>query len=268
MTIRNPVIRWLAVILLVAVAATSILCLSRYTASPDTYSRSLQKLDDQKMNAMMLSSVVTVASTAISAIPDDTATPIAEQLSELSGPLLAIVCVLYAEKFLLTTMGWASAVVLLPGACLCLILYLLGHWVTFRRWAFKLFILAVAMVLLIPASVGITLLVEETFAESVNATYHAAYHLSEETQQQDETGKNGFLSFFTGLKDNISALLVKAKSMLSILVDAVAVLIITSCVIPGLTVMLFLIIVRVLFHLPIVAVPVRPPVPGLPGGTP
>ena len=217
---------------------------------------------------MMLSSVVTVASTAISAIPDDTATPIAEQLSELSGPLLAIVCVLYAEKFLLTTMGWASAVILLPGACLCLILYLLGHWVTFRRWAFKLFILAVAMVLLIPASVGITLLVEETFAESVNATYHAAYHLSEETQQQDENGKNGFLSFFTGLKDNISALLVKAKSMLSILVDAVAVLIITSCVIPGLTVMLFLIIVRVLFHLPIVAVPVRPPVPGLPGKTP
>ena len=36
----------------------------------------------------------------------------------------------------------------------------------------------------------------------------------------------------------------------------------------ALTVMLFLIIVRVLFHLPIVAVPVRPPVPGLPGGTP
>lgn len=265
---RNSVLRWLAVILLLAVGVTSVLCLSRYTASPEFYTRSLQKLDDQKMNAMMLSSVVTVASTAISAIPDDTATPIAEELSELSGPLLAIVCVLYAEKFLLTTMGWASAVILLPGACLCAALYLLGGWVTLRRWAFKLFILAVVLVLLVPASVGITILVEDTFAESVDATFHAAYHLSEETQQQDENGKNGFLSFFAGLKDNVAALVAKAKSMLSILVDAVAVLIITSCAIPALTVMLFLIIVRVLFHLPIVAVPVRHPVPALPPSEP
>lgn len=263
--IRNPAVRWLAVVLLVAVAATSILCLSRYTSSPAFYSRSIQKLDDQKINAMMLSAVVTVASTAISAVPDDTATPIAEQLSELSGPLLAIVCVLYAEKFLLTTMGWASTMVLLPGACLCMIIFLLGGWETPRRWAFKLFILAVVLVLLVPASVGITLLIEETFAESVDATFHAAYHLSEETQQQDETGKNGFLSFFTSLKDNVSALLTKAKSMLSILVDAVAVLIVTSCVIPALTALLFLAIVRVLFRLPVIALPARHPVPALPG---
>jgi hypothetical protein len=120
-------------------------------------------------------------------------------------------------------------------------------------------------VALVPASVGFTKLVETTFADSVNATFHAAYHLSEETQQLDEEGKNGFLSFFTGLKDNISALIAKAKSMLSILVDAVAVLIITSCVIPALTAMLFMVVLRVLFHLPIVAMPARPPMAALLG---
>ena len=63
----KPVVRILAIVLLMAVALTSILVLSRYTASPDFYASSLQKLDEQKMNAMMLSSVVTVVSTAISA---------------------------------------------------------------------------------------------------------------------------------------------------------------------------------------------------------
>lgn len=265
---RKPLVRIFAMLLLTAVALTSVLWASRYAASPDFHARSLQKLDEQKMSAMMLSSVVTVVSTAISAIPDDTATPIAEQLSELSGPLLVIVCVLYAEKFLLTTMGWAATVVLLPGACIAGILYLLVGWPTMRRWAYKLCILAVALVLLVPASVGITMLIEETFAESVDATFHAAYHLSEETQQQDENGKNGFLAFFGGLKDNISALIAKAKSILSILVDAVAVLIITSCVIPALTAGLFLIILRVLFHLPVVTMPARPPVPALLGPRP
>lgn len=264
----KPVVRILAIVLLMAVALTSILVLSRYTASPDFYASSLQKLDEQKMNAMMLSSVVTVVSTAISAIPDDTATPIAEQLSELSGPLLAIVCVLYAEKYLLTTMGWASAVILLPGACLCATGYLLAGWNTLRRWAFKLFILAVVLVTLVPASVGVTRLIEDTFAESVDATYHAAYHLSEETQQEDASGRNDFLAFFGNLRDNVSALVEKAKSILSILVDAVAVLIITSCVVPVLTVLLFLAVVRVLFHLPVIAVPIERSTPALPGGTP
>lgn len=259
----KPIIRILAIVLLMAVAGSSMLWLSRYASSPDFHEHTIAKLEEQKLSAMTLSAVVTVASTAISAIPDDTATPIAEQLSDLSGPLLAIVCVLYAEKFLLTTMGWASTMILLPGACFSGILYLLGGWPTLRRWAFKLAILAVVLVAIVPASVGFTRLVESTFSESVNATFHAAYHLAEETQQLDEDGKNGFLSFFSGLKDNISALVSKAKSMLSIMVDAVAVLIITSCVIPALTAMLFLIVLRVLFHLPIVAMPARPPLAAL-----
>jgi hypothetical protein len=98
----------------------------------------------------------------------------------------------------------------------------------------------------------------------VDATFHAAAHLSEETQQEDSSGRNGFLSFFSGMKDNISALLAKAKSMLSILVDAVAVLLVTSCVIPALTAILLLLVLRMLFRLPVLAVPVS--APALPQG--
>lgn len=81
----------------------------------------------------------------------------------------------------------------------------------------------------------------------VSQTYHAAYELSQETQQQDSEGKNGF---FANLKGNVSALLEKAKGMLSTLVDAVAVLLVTSCVIPIMTALVFLAIIKHVFKLP------------------
>ena len=242
--------RFVAIVALIVLAVVSIVFLSQYASSPSLYAPILWKINEQKENAMMLSAVVTVASTAISALPDDTATPIADQLSELSSPLLIVVCILYVEKFLLTTMGFLSTFILIPAACLCGILYLLFDRQRFLMWLKKLAILAFTLILIVPIGVGTSALIEETFSDSVNQTYHAAYELSQETQQEDADGKNGFLAFFSNIKDNISALLEKAKGMLSTLVDAVAVLLVTSCVIPIMTAIVFLGIIKHVFKLP------------------
>lgn len=260
-------LRYLAILALIAFAAVSVLQLSHYASSPKLYGRFMDKLDEQKQNAMMLSAVVTVASTAISAIPDDTATPIANQLSELSTPLLIIVCILYVEKYLLTTMGFVSTAILIPAACFCGVLYLLFERERFKLWVKKLVILSLALMLIVPLSVGATIMIENTFAESVNETYHAAYELSQETQEEDTEGKNGFFAFFAGIKDNVTALIEKAKSMLSVLVDAVAVLLVTSCVIPLLTALVFMAVVKNVFKLPLVtAVVPHKPQEALPEG--
>ena len=242
--------RFIAIVALLVLAVVSILWVSQYASSPRLYGPFLEKIDEQKENAMMLSAVVTVASTAISALPDDTATPIADQLSELSTPLLIVVCILYVEKYLLTTMGFVSTVFLVPLACLCGILYLLFDRERFMMWLKKLLILAATLILIVPLGVGTSSLIEKTFSESVSQTYHAAYELSQETQQQDSEGKNGFFAFFANLKGNVSALLEKAKGMLSTLVDAVAVLLVTSCVIPIMTALVFLAIIKHVFKLP------------------
>lgn len=251
-------LRYLAILALIAFAVVSVLQLSHYASSPRLYSRFMDELDEQKQNAMMLSAVVTVASTAISAIPDDTATPIANQLSELSTPLLIIVVILYVEKYLLTTMGFVSTAILIPAACMCGVLYLLFERERFKLWLKKLVILSLALILIVPLSVGAAMLIEETFSESVNETYHAAYELSQETQTED---KNGFFAFFAGIKDNVAALIEKAKSMLSILVDAVAVLLVTSCVIPLLTALVFMAIVKNVFKMPVITAVVPPKAP-------
>lgn len=258
--------RFVAILVLLALAAGSILWISQVASSPGLYGPFLSKIDEQKENAMMLSAVVTVASTAISALPDDTATPIADQLSELSTPLLIVVCILYVEKYLLTTMGFVSTVFLVPLACLCGILYILFNRERFMMWTKKLLILALTLVLIVPLGVSTSSLIEQTFSESVSQTYHAAYELSEETQQEDSEGKNGFFAFFANLKGNVSALLEKAKGMLSTLVDAVAVLLVTSCVIPVMTALIFLAIIKHVFKLPSVTavIPHKPRLMKLP----
>ena len=120
MTSKNIII---AVVLLV-IAILSVTVISEYATSAEVHSSSIKALDDKKMKAMELTAGVAATSTAISALPGDAATPIAEQVSELTGPLLIVVCAIYLEKFLLTTIGLVSFKFLIPFACLLGLIYI------------------------------------------------------------------------------------------------------------------------------------------------
>ena len=107
---KNVVI---AIALLIA-AILSVTVVSKYATSEEVHSSSIAALDDKKVTAMELTAGVAATSTAISALPGDAATPIAEQVSELTGPLLIVVCAIYLEKFLLTTIGYVAFKFLIP----------------------------------------------------------------------------------------------------------------------------------------------------------
>ena len=94
--------------ILFIIALLSVTVVSDYATSLEVHAVTLEELDEKKMTALGLTASVTAVSTAISAIPGDAATPIAEQISELTTPLLIIVCAIYLEKFLLTTLGYVS----------------------------------------------------------------------------------------------------------------------------------------------------------------
>jgi len=107
-------------------------------------------------------------------------------------------------------------------------------------WIKKILVLSLALVMLIPASTTITSHIEDTFAEIVDQKLHAASHIANIAETEAEEDANAILSFFSGLADNVASLVNAARNMLSTLVDAVAILMITSCIIPVLTLLLFL----------------------------
>ncbi len=229
---------------LLALAFLSMTVGGAVASRPGTYSNSISVLDRQKEKAMGLSAVVTIAATAVSAAPDDIASPIADELSELSTPILLAIAVLYLEKYLLTTMGWASFTFMMPGACIFAVLHLWFGKEKFQVWCKKCLILGLALLLLVPVSVKITTMIENTFAQSMEETMNQVARLTEKEEAKEE--QNAFVAFFASIKDNVVMVLESAKEMLSVMVDAVAILIVTSCLIPLLTAVVFIWIVKLM----------------------
>jgi len=225
---------------LIALILFSITVGSNTLSSPQFHSSTIRVLDAQKNEALALSVTVTAASTGLSMMPDDVGTPIAHELANLSTPLFLIVAIIYLEIFLLTTFGWITGSFLFPAACALMIAFVLFRREYLLVWIKKILVLSVALVLLIPTSAAITNHIEDTFSETVNQKLHAASHIADASQSNAEGDENAIVSFFSGLADNVSSAATAARDMLSTMVDAVAVLVITSCIIPVLTLLLFL----------------------------
>lgn len=231
----------LYIVTLILIALLSITLLSGVLTSPQFHAKTLRVLDEQKNEALALSVSVTAASTALSALPDDMASSISAELADLALPLFLIVSVIYLEIFLLTTFGWITATFLLPAVCLLLVGFVLLRRDFLLIWVKKLFILSLALVLLIPTSATITHHIEETFSETIDQKLHAAAHITDAAEADDEkTDGNAIRSFFSGLADNVSAIIDTARNMLSSMIDAVAVMLITSLIIPIITLLLFM----------------------------
>lgn len=241
----------ISILICVLLIILSVTLVNNLLSSPQFHSETIRILDEQKTEALTLSVAITAASTALSTLPDDMASPIADELADLSLPLFLIVAIIYLEIFLLTTFGWITSTFLLPAACLLMISFILCRKEFILVWIKKILVLSLALVMLIPASAAITSHIEDTFSETVDQKLHAASHIANIAETEEEDDANAILSFFSGLADNVASLVNAARNMLSTLVDAVAVLMITSCIIPVLTLLLFLQAIKVAMNVDI-----------------
>ena len=251
-------LKLVCLVLLVVLAALSAGYVSPYASSADFHSASIRTLEEQKQTAMSLTATVTAASYAVSSLPNDTATPIADQLADLTGPLLVIVCVIYLEKFLLTTTGFVSFSILVPLACALFGVNLFRPGEALRGWAIKVLIFALLLFAMVPAGVTVTNLVQETFQESIDQTFATAERFSDEVENAQKEDSNAFVQFIEGIGESVVKLFDMAKNVLSTLTDAIAVLLITTCAIPLITLFFFLWVIRILFGLKI-KMPLPPP---------
>ena len=200
-----------------------------------------------------LTAASTAASAAITLLPGDTATPIAEKLADLSSHFMVVLCAIFLEKYLLTITGYAAFRILIPAACLCYILSVFLKRNLFVQLCKRLTIFAIAIVLVIPASVGISNMIEATYETSIQTTIanakDAAASVSSEDQSAAEEEDSGFwdglLSKVTdGISGAVSKAVEKLSGVLNGFIEALAVMIVTSCVIPILVMLFFLWLIR------------------------
>ncbi len=282
------------------IALISIFIIARYVSSVSFHAKTIASLDKKKTTVMQLAAVSTSASAAITLIPGDVATPIADKLADLSTYFIIVICAIYLEKYLLTITGYASFMILIPLGCALISLHVLMPRRGFDQIAKKLIMFGIAIVLVIPASVMVSEMIENTYSESIDLTVQQALQTSEQAAESiedssnmtdesvssndagevtDKTGvteeegaeeKKPWWQFITNATDTVSDTVQTAldntvsgvetkieefKNMLNNMLEALAVMIVTSCLIPIIVLLFFVWLIKVILN---VSVPMPP----------
>ncbi len=248
-------------ILLIAIMLLSIVVLCPIMSSIGTYRSCIRSIDKSKDEVMVISASSSAASALMTVLPDDWATPIAEELADLTKTFLVVLAVLYAEKYLLTIIGFIATAILIPVSCILGICYVwTPEWKRLRQIAVKIFILAIVSVLIVPTSIWISNSIESTFHESIESIEQKALEnekLLAENNGSNEESKN----FFQKIGDTISKawkdvtegaknLLNQAKDLLSYYIELIAIRIVIDCIIPLLVLFGYAMLIKYVFNLP------------------
>ena len=261
---ENHIFRIVMIVLCIVIALVSNIVLSKNYSSPKytVNKKTITYLDEKKTTALELCAGATALSAAITLIPGDTGTPIAEKLTDLSGYFLIVVSAIYLEKYLLTILGALTFRWLIPAAMIAIALYFGIRRDFFWKLGVKILIFGLAVYAVIPVSVHVSQLIYNTYQESIDTTLAETENLISQTegnaQSSTESDQNsGDEGFFAGLvdkakdtieqaKDTASIATEQFKYMLNKFIDGLAVLIVTTCLIPILVMVFFMWIVKMI----------------------
>ena len=263
MFLFNNRTRIIAFALILILLLCSVTLLGKIFTNPQTYTRTIQSIDDKKLTVLGVSASLAGISTALSSVPGDAASPLAAELMDLSSYLVLVICVLVLEKSLLTVFGSVSCYLLFPVACAFSLAFILKRNKTLLAWAIKLAVLGLALLTIVPASMRISDYIyevnqitiqqeEETETESIEPE-------ASDSQNEDLPWYNKLWDTVTGAVQNVADAITdvgetaieEGKKALSNFTDAVTVFIIAYCAVPVFVVFLFLWLFKILFGIKI-----------------
>lgn len=266
-------------LVLVIVAVLSFTTIARYTSDPENHKKAIATLDEKRNNVLELTALTTASSLAISMLPGDTGQPIANKIADLSSYLLIVLCAIFLEKYLLTLTALAAFKLLIPLGIILLIAWLFSQKDCFFKASINFIILGILLYITVPTSVMISNTIDATYdtslqiamseAEANNKAIEdatAEANVSEEatTDTTSDNKNSSVWDKISGTLDNaknavsktienvaslsadkISELTNKAKTTLTNFIEATAVMIITSCIIPIIVLLFYLWLLKV-----------------------
>lgn len=257
---KRIIVSIICMILLCVMAIISIFVISDKVSTPEFHANSLKLLDEKKMTVAKLTGAAAAASTAISAIPGDATSPLANEIMDMASYLLIITGVIFLEKLLLTLTGLIAFKFLIPISCCLGIIFIFWKKEVIRNLAIKLSVFGLLIFIVVPTSVYISSWIENNYQDTIYLSIESAENINVVEEKQEEGFFKGILNkaqevaetVTTGVEESIE----KAKQALSNFIDAIAVLIITTCVIPILVMVFFVWIIKIVFGITI-NVPVK-----------
>ena len=246
---RRRAIAILLVIVLIASVLFGLLAASKV----DMYQGTIERLDESRNTVTKLMASATAASALLTLIPGDVATPIAEKLADVAGDFIIVLCAIYAEKFMLTILGALAFVILIPAGCLAKLAALFKRNGSWGSIGTKLIAVGIAVALLVPVSAWVSGTIRDNYGPAIDQTIQAAQEISDEVQEEadayegdssSEKSGNWFLNLFNSAEEKLNGVTEKFQQLLNNTMEALAVLIVTTCIIPILVLLAFFWLVK------------------------
>lgn len=250
-------ILWAAVLL--AMALVSFFGLGDVMSSPETYEEHIESLDRKKEDVTVLTATAAAASTAVSFLPGDAGSDIADKLADVTAWFAIVLCIIYLEKYMLTVLGYAAFKIIIPIALAMIAVTVFAANYKMRQMAVKLIAFALIITFVVPAGETISGMIYDTYQESIDKTIEDARKSVEEMEEGNEKAAKEEEGFFAGIISKVTdavtgfvtSQLEKAKNTMSNLIEATAVMVVTACIIPVLVLLFAFWVLKMLFGIDI-----------------
>jgi len=276
----------LRIIIPLLIAVLSFSVLSNFAASDKVHNNTIATLQAKQDKVLQLSAASTAIAAGASLVLGDRAVAVSNKLLDLTGYFIIILSAILLEKYLVTVMGLVSFKIIIPIACIIFSIFTIIDRENMRKLAIKLVTFAIVAFMVIPFSVVVSNVIENTYGNTINKTIEAGENLKEEleiytdnnttdannnnsinnyakeTEEIDSNSGSWFENigksvgnFVSGAVKTVTG---KAKewidkltTQLNNMIDAIAVMIVTTCVIPILVIVFLIWVVKMLFSIDI-----------------
>ena len=224
-------------------------------------------LEESQNTIMKFSGTTIGTSVALSALPDDFASPLAGTIADLNTYFVFLFAVIFVEKLVVIIGSKISLTYIIPFACILYIASIMFDREIFKKFAAKLLILGISLVVVIPFSTHFTESICQdylTYVDETIAEAEAGNDKINDVMASDDEDKTFFdklsAAFKTAIQD-VSDLLTYFKNVVKKCVNSVAIMIVTTFVLPLLIMLLFRWLLNELFslHLPAINIPNKLP---------
>ena len=251
------------ILLLALAAAVSFFIVTAKLPESDFVRDSLESVEESSDTVMKFSAATLSTSLAISALPDDFGTPLADTLADMNVYFIAILVVLFLEKILIRFGIRAAFTILIPLACLAGIAFAVTKKQLLKSLAVRLCVLGLAVAFVVPCSTHLAGTVAADLTDYVNETIQETEDGAgklEEAMTGGEENRSIFeklSELFQSAINDISDLLLHFQNNIRRCMNSIAILILTNCLMPLLTFFVLKWILKELFQIVIPLPPMR-----------
>lgn len=254
--------RYLRITTVIILAVTIILSctlIGNKMTDPATFSHTIEVLDKNRTTLLSLSAASAAASAAVSALPSDICSPLAQQLSEFTTWFLLILSIIFLEKYLLTIFGAVACYLLIPIGCGALLTNCYFPKGFLQSIGTKLLVFGAALLLVIPTSVWVSDQINAIYSKSIEIAVQSANAVSSNLigEVSDGSAENSAVideakAILDDISSSVAGVIEQFKNVLNRFIEATAVMLVTTCLIPILVCLFFIWIIKMVFNVQII----------------